>query len=295
IPTTNIDGGPLASGVSADWLAASPDDRAARYLAWMGLGGTQANIPPGLLLIVGNTPVVGRARESSPGSSANMLAIAEGLCRSVLNYNIAGDGAFTSASPWYTLNNAGNGLPNNTLLIANNGDAELWLNLCTLNNPAPVHVVDGDGKVVTLQGLYNRVPQSAFQCDPGQSCSIGNDRGGVESVPCHNGPGTICADNRRPWCLAKYWAALNSPPPAEPNSAFDPPKPEGHEDWPYCPDSITQSYTSAPLTAVFTRDDEGPWTIRGAANAGMAVFVYLDQVAHGLAPLPSYDQCELLQ
>ena len=44
-----------------------------------------------------------------------------------------------------------------------------------------------------------------------------------------------------------------------------------------------------------TNEDLYNWANRGAINAGLAVFLYLDQVVvNGLQPKPSYDQCELL-
>ena len=37
------------------------------------------------------------------------------------------------------------------------------------------------------------------------------------------------------------------------------------------------------------------WSLRGAANAGIAVFLYLDQLEKGeVKPLPPYNKCEEL-
>ena len=42
-------------------------------------------------------------------------------------------------------------------------------------------------------------------------------------------------------------------------------------------------------------DDANRWAIRGAINAGLAVYLYIDQLSKGLvAPKPLYNQCELL-
>ena len=44
----------------------------------------------------------------------------------------------------------------------------------------------------------------------------------------------------------------------------------------------------------WTPDDVERWTVRGAINAGLAVFLYLQQL-EGHDPQPTYDSCELLQ
>jgi hypothetical protein len=89
--------GPVGSGTNrarifgqtAAQLGIMTDDLSARYLAWMTLGGTKAQLPASILNIVGNTQVLGVSRkanqfESVTASSANMLATAQELCRHVL-------------------------------------------------------------------------------------------------------------------------------------------------------------------------------------------------------------------
>ncbi len=57
--------------------------RAARYMVWMALGGTEVIIPSDVLQIVDVTPVFGVPRDLGT-TSANMLASAKGLCESLL-------------------------------------------------------------------------------------------------------------------------------------------------------------------------------------------------------------------
>jgi len=67
---------------------------------------------------------------------------------------------------------------------------------------------------------------------------------------------------------------------------------------PLCPDSMTSGnyqMKQTAQTAGSTNNDLQNWATRGAINAGIAVFEYLDQVvAQGLQPQPPYDHCELL-
>ena len=45
----------------------------------------------------------------------------------------------------------------------------------------------------------------------------------------------------------------------------------------------------------FLYPDADKWATRGAINAGLAVFLYLDQLSKGLIQAkPLYNQCELL-
>ena len=74
---------------------------------------------------------------------------------------------------------------------------------------------------------------------------------------------------------------------------------------PYCPpalfDKDAAGISKSLLKSVVDANNnrtyiDGPrWASRGAINAGMAVFVYLDQVERGAVEiLPGYDQCEQL-
>jgi hypothetical protein len=45
----------------------------------------------------------------------------------------------------------------------------------------------------------------------------------------------------------------------------------------------------------FTSDDEEAWTVRGAINAGLGVFLYVKSLETMSSPPPDYDQCQLLR
>jgi hypothetical protein len=266
----------------------------------MGLGGTEVNIPNGILELVSTTKVAGYYRQVYGASlTANMLAEAQKLCQELLdpvNSSIPG--------PWYSRDpNGGPLLANNPNLIAANGDAEFWLRLCTRANPPPIIAVDNTGAfswgTATLQSdLYPTSPAgcasgadagpcTTYQCMPNEAClvgsdqpccMVGNDRGTVEDST-HG----IDPNNLRPWCVKRLYASK---------------APAG---WPICSSSIDNGSVPLPPT-----DFKGApaWGDRGAVNAAFSVFWYLSSIETGTAltfsesghalKLPDYDQCDQL-
>ena len=66
----------------------SVDDWAARYFAWMAMGGTKQEIPASVLAVVGDTKVDGTARpRAQPPVDANMLSTAQDLCADLLPFS----------------------------------------------------------------------------------------------------------------------------------------------------------------------------------------------------------------
>ncbi len=262
------------------WTSATEDDRAARYLSWMALGGTLVKIPPVLLQLVGGTPVLGISRSPVPDvNSANMLAIAIQMCEAVLSPAVFPKATSTAPifdplHPLVEFDKAGQ-----SPLIFSNGDADLWLRLCSLNNPPPIHVVGADD--VTHEYLGTNFPQVGAPFDPSAGGAVdflvedaslftrgpsqppypvgnfGNSRGIVDT----NG---IQPDNIFPWC---HYA-----PPGQQDM---------HPDWPKCPD------TMIPIT----QTDFQNWVVRGAINAGLAVFDYLKCLETHQTPPPDYTDC----
>jgi mono/diheme cytochrome c family protein len=260
----------LPSDAPASWTGVSKDDRAARYMSWMALGGTDVAIPTGLLTIVGATPVLDQRRAVAPTiTSANMLSTAKALCDQVLgpseedNVNFFLNQDVTSYS---------------TALIPSNGDNELWLHICSLNNPPPIHVISaasGSLQVppafnisgafsASLNGFTYLVPEPA-NFPPGTP--IGNERG--KSVPFKpNDP-----DNLWPWCV------------------YDPQNKLAGRGYPMCP--------PAALTVSNALNSNDPnqsltWSVRGAINAGLGVFLYVQNLEKMSAPPVDYDACEQL-
>jgi mono/diheme cytochrome c family protein len=291
----------------ANWATTSVDDRAARYLAWMGLGGTTAVIPLSILNIVADTSVLGVQRNlPSTAISANMLSAAKTLCESVLAGNPANATGDTNGTPldgngayqlsvvgnWFDPDSQANNLylSGDHELITANGDAELWLRLCSIDNPPPVRVatiagtsmvanVNADAASVWHYWSPDLVGQDIYGPNP-----VGNDRGGVD-------PSGVLPTNLRPWCVV---------------GSTDPSKPA-------CPARVAaaapsllgaQSTVTLQSPAVcangsadcWSPADADRWATRGAINAGMSVFLYLDALSKGTTQAqPDYSQCQLLQ
>jgi mono/diheme cytochrome c family protein len=288
-------------GPAAGKAMASPgsaEDWAARYMAWMALGGTQRVLPAALLNIVAATRVLGEARATnriSPTGSPNMLKLAQELCTHVLPANINTSGRlerefFRFGTPaWST----------QTGLIARNADAEMWLRLCSLGNRPVVrvpHVPVWDESV----GV-----QKPIELDNTQSFYWGDAYPADAPVLDHRGRVVkgIGPDNLFPLCFRK---------PTDPKELAVATKfleanrvggPNGSV-IPFCPDALFQPDPKKwQLEYEFDRDtsttdliDANKWATRGAINAGLAVYLYLDQLSkRQVEPKPAFNQCEQLK
>ncbi|HVZ31677.1 MAG TPA: hypothetical protein VG963_04580, partial [Polyangiaceae bacterium] len=298
------------------------DDWAARYLLWMGLGGTQRSIPRAVLTVVANTRVLGVLRPPAGIGEvgANMLAVAEFLCTDVLPFR-----------PWGLGSAVGRGIPFDVrrgavdndykvggsqaffALMYKNGDSEFWERTCTLNNAAPVRQVrfvfdkkeprfelamvdhyerdiddtlvkdtnqNGSRKTQALPWLYQR---QVYPSD----IAIGDHRGRVQEV--------LDSKNLMPWCVLR---------PTTPDELaalveeFHRERPSDPSDPPYCADELAGATpkTQAHAGPLFDVADARDWVRRGAMNAGLSVFAYLDALAKGQTPRPvEYDHCEELK
>jgi mono/diheme cytochrome c family protein len=266
--------GALSSGASSDWIQASTNDRAARYMAWMALGGTKAVIPPQILAIVSLTEVLGvpRGQIQSGQLSANMLSTAKVLCQEFLGVQ---SGEIQKAEAFDPTQGVPALVDKIPAFIKTNGDAQTWFKLCTLNHPSPVHVLqvefNGTGTAVTglLMPLASDLTGFAINgstlIDPASfpaGAPVGNVAGGVD----HG----LSSDNLWPWCIAPGSDVVTTY--ANSNGV------------PICPTGVT--YWS---TATAQR-----WAVRGAINAGIAVYLYVHDLEGKSAPDPDYNQCELL-
>jgi hypothetical protein len=307
-----------ADGVTAD-------DWGARYVGFMALGGTGATIPAAFLTNVSRTLVFGESRAALvPPKSANMLSIARELCLSTLSTPAYHFGLPADAQVGY-FDSVNVSTP--TKQLWHSGDAEMWLKLCSINNPPPVqpymmtsntllevlpivsNALDDKGfppkeaslvTGLTPPALLKRCAYEAGQCGPDKSrvphATVGDERGRVSD--------TLDATNLHPWCVL--------------GTTFDPTKadvagffknvcmggpncvggkcngdPSGCQPPPMCPVQPALTDLDAWDDAVGSAADE--WATRGAINAGFAVFLYLDSVAkNGGVASPTFDHCEQL-
>jgi hypothetical protein len=290
--------GALPSGLGPNWTGIAPDDRAARYMAWMGLGGTAVNIPAQILQLVAVTKVLDQQRSAAGTLSANMLSQAKSLCLGLMGTSfgdeVQNSPVFLPVDGKGYLDTSVTSL--NSRLIRSNGDAELWLKLCSMANPPPVRVlypartgslaldvpviedshglaIDGDSGVA--KGRL--IPASAYPANT----PVGDVNGGTDP--------SLTAANTWPWCVDDR------------NPASD-----AQAQWivsqglPVCPQSVKDFgdqclHDQTPSGgACFGNDDANRWAVRGAINAGFSVFTYIRSIENS-TPALDYDQCELLK
>jgi mono/diheme cytochrome c family protein len=281
----------LPPGAGANWTGVTDDDRAARYMAWMALGGTEVLIPTDVLQIVGVTPVLGVARDLGT-TSANMLASAKGLCLTLLGSR-KGPGPQFDPTKGYFQQSV------NDSLILGNGDAELWMKLCTVNNPSPVHIIE-------YQNGRPNIPTTGGSSDPEfEGTNLGLQRFVSQDFYLANGGTTVgdenakivsvSSDNKQtwpewPWCLDAS-AALQAPvPPGLPVC----PAAVSKADVQCLANSQAQPVVPCPV-GFFDNAAANKWAVRGAMNAGFSVYMYLKSLETMANPPPDYNQCELLQ
>lgn len=297
-PDAGVDGGPLPAP-GPDWVAPTltDDDNAARYMAWMALGGTKVSIPQPVLQIVQATTVLGTNRPAPPlVSSANMLSTAKALCASMFFGATGAIDPARGAYAWAGVLNkaapAGGGEPFvNANLIITNGDAENWFKLCTYNpacpsgstdcvpntNQAPVRVVDavssgGDApfrvsELNEIESVTATDANSPLLLDPSTyppNFTVGDADGGTAV--------SLTTDNAWPWCVrGTAPAGYPACPPLVPTSA-----------WSSASTGSARALTGTEVTA---------YAVRGAINAGLAAFTYVEGLELQSAPCPDYNQC----
>jgi hypothetical protein len=291
---------------SAPWALVSVDDRAARYMAWMASGGTEVTIPLPVLQLVANTSVLGVTRLLPTSSiSGNMLAVAKSLCYSVLFGDLEAEylAGGTASGAWFSPDRSGVHETDNPALITSNGDAELWLRLCSAGNPPPVRAVHGHASngpsriVVSVDSkgrFYSKdlIAPSVYGANP-----IGNHLGATD-------PAGITAENLRPYCYRASSAAGASDAPLCPPykvasdgtvSGIDSPGASLILDIGLTPDLVSETLEPLCKNGCWGPNEADRWASRGAINAGFAVFLYLDAITKGtLQRLPDYNQCEQL-
>jgi mono/diheme cytochrome c family protein len=273
--------GPFGKGGENRKPIFGTDDVASRYLPWMALGGTKVKIPPPILNLVANTPVLGVSRRGGGVStgSANMLQVAQVICGLIA-------GLDTGPIDPTTLNDAQAQVSWHTkyTLIPTNGDAELWEKLCTFDNPAPVHELVVVQSADKLALSFNNAADLYFAGKYPANAAVGDGAG--RSQP------SLTADNVTPWCVltptdpkeVAYLATLKT----SDGSAL-----------PMCPNGFispdNRFKTSKDANGKALRGDIDDWAARGAINAGQAVFLYLDRmISKGKGREPRYDECEQL-
>jgi len=307
----------------------TPDDFGARYMSWMALGGTKVQLPPQLLEVVAATQVAGESRSNiTIRGSANMLQLARQLCANVLlsdpNAPFAALGQLPGGFPirW----------SGSTALIDQNGDAETWMKICALHNRPVVHVLvpgvlGGSPKLNPLpprpqaDDWNNYWSGASALFATGTSLYWATDGSGADGSGQAVAPaGSSFMDQRGqistadlassgnlfPMCVREPPAGSTAHAVADSLLQQLAASSTGGNVIPYCPDALFTVGTDSNGNALqkwrlstpqdansnLTFPDANGWALRGAINAGLAVFLYLDQLAQTGTPQRLYNQCD---
>jgi mono/diheme cytochrome c family protein len=281
-------------GDAATTLGLTVDDLSARYMAWMALGGTTKHLPQDVLNEVALSPVLGQVRAHvALQGTPDMLRLALDLCEQVAESDING----TSIGLTYLITSGRMGWSQYTGLVDSNGDADMWLRLCNLGNRQFVRALIPNGPwtaTTSATSLFSSGENLFWAASP-----TGQDWYGANPVMdqlgnLHTG---VTPDNLFPMCVAKpsdaaqlqiAQQALQASPVVGTNAVL-----------PFCPDGflLTAHRLQVTGSGIGSTDyvDGVKWAARGAINAALAVFIYLDQIEHDPTQRqPLYTQCNLI-
>ncbi len=250
----------------------SIDDWSARYMAWMALGGTRAAIPPAVLQVVGDNPVLGESVSRGVTASANMLEVAKVVCSSLLPTFEGKTGAFGKCS-------------------AANGDCDLWRAVCSYDNPFPVRVFP-----ITVAAIDAGIFDVASTIKTRSSSSYPVVRLYKRAAALANASFLDLTDQTRKTGVG---LDVNQPACAVIDAGSAPTRAA----------ELEQAYRAANLALplcdaalsepgavpTMTEEEQNSWTLHGAVSAGFSVFTYIDAATKGqVKPKADYDRCENL-
>ncbi|HVZ88874.1 MAG TPA: hypothetical protein VHG72_18030 [Polyangia bacterium] len=279
-------------GPSATTLGITTDDLTARYMAWMTLGGTEKHLPQDILNEVAVSPVFGLVRDHIIQiGSPNMLQLGLTLCEQILGID-----AYVNQVPLNYLFDSGRiGWSNFSGLIEATGDADMWLKLCSLGNRPVVRVLlpISSNPAWTVDDLDAFPGNLYWATDPTNQ----TDFYGANPVMDQNGnvqTGIDGSKNFFPLCMQKPADAASLQYATQTLQAR--PVSTTGATLPFCPDSLFNPSNQNQLAQAGSNPtdwiDGRKWAARGAINAALAVFLYLNGVESDptQAQVP-YNQC----
>ena len=265
---------------------ASPAEWQARYMLFMTLGGTEKQIPEAVLRMVSVAPFYGRPQrtgDAAGSNGANMLQSAQQACRSVVKPISFGFQWKIGPDGW---------VPDGSVqpFLPDTGHFELWESICSFGNEPLVRVFQWDNlNDIVAEGEVYRSKDDAgawvYPTDALVGDQYGNLTAGIQ-------PG-----NTTPWCVVHV-------------SSDDDDKTEqrlsnmGYSGVPWCPQALfeahytVESELSTPIHRFPLDADPNAlnglfaerWYRRGAMNAGLAAYYFLDRWTKGLiTPAPAFD------
>ena len=291
-------------GADAAKLGIATDDLASRYVAWMTLGGTEKHLPQDVLNEVSQSPVFGIVRSHlNLVGTPDMLRLGLSLCEQIASAD--------ANVPAYTLQALiGSGRmswSSSTGLIDTTGDAEMWLKLCNLNNRPIVRVpyIQQSGSTRGWSATSNANTLTFG----GQQLYWGTDATGKDLYgqnPVLDDQGNIrtglTADNLLPICVP---LPDNTTKDSSGKTQLDYAKAAlqaspvlGKNVIPFCPSGFVSASNQLVVNTSGSQQDfvDGrKWAARGAINAALAVFLYLDAIEHNPSQRQlTYNQCSQL-
>ncbi|MEY4508682.1 MAG: hypothetical protein RLZZ450_804 [Pseudomonadota bacterium] len=247
-------------------------------MAWMALGGTEKPIPPPVLQVVGDTPVLGTVISRGAAASANMLEVAKVVCGAVLPN--AQDRAYAR-----------------TRYSMEIGDYDLWRRVCAFRNQAPVREIEVlPSEIISVAKTNDRpkfqsavlvyrrdspayLPNTQFWdlYDGQMKSGVGANVIEPECIYPKLTGGKTAEESQRLFDDA-YQALRNTNTPGL---------------RPVCPGSSLVPQPGTPEKTLLTAEEQQTWALQGAINAGLSVFSYVDAVTRGEVGVQlAYDQCE---
>lgn len=275
---------------------ASAADWQARYLLWMGLGGTTAEVPRSVVSLISTSPFYGEAVSlSEPAIDANMLEPAVATCRAVASTVIR-------LTP-----RAGGGLVvrrNGGGFAVETGHYQLWESLCNFSQQPLVRVTS----------LMKESGGSTVRSGSGTSNStvfFSRDRNGKDTYGAAwvgDGRGRITfgiqPDNALPWCVARPGNRLSGEATEQDYITWFAAAGIPDSQIPWCPETLFaeafgEYLNEFPVTDIQTDgldDTEARdwWYRQGGINAGLAALYYMQAVTEGqMTPALGFesDQC----
>jgi mono/diheme cytochrome c family protein len=262
---------------------ATPEDWQVRYMLFMGLGGTKATIPDVVLNLVATSPFYGKAVTAPNGQKTpNMLQSALALCGSVLGQSrkLKAD----KPAPVMPLGNFATGT----------GHYEVWESLCNFGNEPVVRALAFDQGNDFSSRLTFRSKDDAGHWVYPPDRLVGDQDGQVVRG--------IQPSNVGPWCF------MPAPDDVIRQKMVTWAKGQGltEADLPACPPELLAEAFGKLVNRVAvgsdgTIDPSEPfgnqafaehWIRRGAMNAGMSAYYYLNGVTSGeFTPNKPFDFC----
>ena len=303
-PLTNLGANRVAAfDTDTHSNAAVADKWASRYMPWMTLGGTLQLIPQDVINQVQATTILGERRQNLnnlppvESASANMLNLAKGLCAVVLpdltdstiNHNFE-PGTWSTSAPPPSIFAPITGP--DTSFIFTNGDFEMWMKLCSEKNRQVVRVYRVRVDQTSNTDLVAEMAAVYYADDGSTPAAYQYPATGQvwdQNKKVRTG---VTTDNYFPTCLdPKPFGAVT-------DQAFQ--AMVARVGMPLCDSAFLQKkdlllwdrYVAPVDTQV---DAMHEWSLRGAINAGMSVFSYLEAYNLSLHSLPpDYNECQLL-